>query len=118
MIRPQCSFEDIPMRKPRDFDSELKTLTDKARQLRTRKVQQLGELVIACGTDTLPIEQLAGALLATAKAEPAAKEEWRKAGATFFRGSRGAARGAGGDARTHAPAAGSNQQHEGSDRAS
>jgi hypothetical protein len=80
------------MRIPRDFDSELKALTDKARQLRTRKVQQLGELVIACGADALPVEQLAGALLAAGKAEPAAKEEWRKVGTAFFQGSRGAAR--------------------------
>ncbi len=30
------------MRKPRDFDGELKALQDKARELKTRKVQQLG----------------------------------------------------------------------------
>jgi hypothetical protein len=40
------------MRKPRDFDGELKALQDKARELRTRKAQQLGELVIATGADT------------------------------------------------------------------
>ena len=34
------------MRKPRDFDAELKALGDKARDLKSRKVQQLGELVI------------------------------------------------------------------------
>ena len=37
------------MRKPRDFDAELKALGDKARDLKSRKVQQLGELVIATG---------------------------------------------------------------------
>jgi len=37
------------MRKPRDYDAELKALEDKARELKTRKVQQLGELVIATG---------------------------------------------------------------------
>jgi hypothetical protein len=37
------------MRKPRDFDSELKALTDKQKQLKERKVHQLGELVIARG---------------------------------------------------------------------
>ena len=42
---------EIAMRKPRDFDAELKALDDKARELRTRKVQQLGELVIATGAD-------------------------------------------------------------------
>jgi hypothetical protein len=39
------------MRKPRDFDSELKALADKAKQLKERRVQQLGELVIATGAD-------------------------------------------------------------------
>lgn len=39
------------MRKPRDYDAELKALVDKARELKTRKVQQLGELVIATGAD-------------------------------------------------------------------
>ena len=38
------------MRKPRDFDSELKALTEKAKQLKSRKVLQLGELVIATGS--------------------------------------------------------------------
>ncbi|WP_246675008.1 conjugal transfer protein TraD [Mesorhizobium sp. B2-4-11] len=41
------------MRKPRDFDAELRALEDKARELKTRKVQQLGELVIATGADQL-----------------------------------------------------------------
>ena len=41
------------MRKPRDFDGELKALGDKARALKSRKVQQLGELVIATGADGL-----------------------------------------------------------------
>ena len=35
------------MRKPRDFDAELKALEDKARDLRSRKVQQLGEGAVA-----------------------------------------------------------------------
>ena len=50
------------MRKPRDYDAELKALDDKARLLRQRKVAPLGELVIACGADALTVEQLAGAL--------------------------------------------------------
>jgi DNA-binding protein H-NS len=73
------------MRKPRDFDSELRALNDKAKQLRARKVDQLGELVIACGTDALPIEQLAGALLAASEADAKTKEGWRQRGAAFFR---------------------------------
>ena len=73
------------MRKPRDFDSELKALTDKARQLKERKVHQLGELVIATGADALSVEQLAGLLLAgVANKDAAAKESWSKRGAAFF----------------------------------
>ncbi len=73
------------MRKPRDYDSELKALNDKARQLREQKLRQLGELVIASGADVLPIEQLAGALLSAADIKDAAtKEGWRKRGVTFF----------------------------------
>ncbi len=44
------------MRKPKDFDAELKALDDKTRLLKSRKLQQLGELVIATGADALPIE--------------------------------------------------------------
>ena len=75
------------MRKPRDFDSELKALADKAKALKERKLTQLGELVIATKADALDIEILAGALLgAAAETDNAAREEWRKAGARFFRG--------------------------------
>lgn len=74
------------MRKPRDFDAELKALTDKARQLKNRKQSQLGELVIATGADELGIEELAGALIAAISAERATREAWRKRGAAFFRG--------------------------------
>ena len=93
------------MRKPRDFDAELKALTDKARQLRARKVDQLGELVVATGADAVPIEQLAGALLATADADAKTKEVWRQRGAAFFRKSGGAAGGDDGNAREPAPGA-------------
>lgn len=73
------------MRKPKDYDAELKALEERARQLRSRKVQQLGELVIATGADSLPVEELAGALL-TAKASKnvAEREGWRTSGAAFF----------------------------------
>lgn len=75
------------MRKPRDFDTELKVLEDKARQLRTRKVQQLGELVIATGADTLTAEELAGALLVLSETkDPGRKEAWARRGAAFFHG--------------------------------
>ncbi len=83
------------MRKPRDFDAELKVLESKARALKERKVQQLGELVIATGADALDPETLAGALLKTMEvADAPRREAWRKRGAEFFLGSsRKAARG-------------------------
>ncbi|WP_319798243.1 conjugal transfer protein TraD [Nitrobacter sp.] len=75
------------MRKPRDYDAELKALEEKARELRTRKVQQLGELVIATGADMLTAEELVGALVALAETKDAGKREvWAKRGAAFFRG--------------------------------
>ena len=73
------------MRKARDFDAELKALGDKARELKTRKVQQLGELVIATGADTLTADELAGALIVLAETKDAArKEAWAKRGVAFF----------------------------------
>lgn len=78
------------MRKPRDFDLELKALADKAKQLKERRVRQLGELVAATGADTLDVDILAGVLLhAVAAKDNAAKEAWRKAGAAFFQGKGG-----------------------------
>ncbi len=75
------------MRRPRDFDTELKALEDKAKELKSRKVQQLGELVIATGADALTIEELAGALVALAETKDAGKREaWTKRGAAFFQG--------------------------------
>jgi hypothetical protein len=76
------------MRKPRDYDAELKALTDKARQLKSRKQTQLGEVVMATGADELTIEELAGALLGAVIAERPAREAWRKRGAAFFCGER------------------------------
>jgi hypothetical protein len=77
------------MRKPRDYDAELKALEQKARQLKSRRQGQLGELVIACGADALTSEELAGALLTIAgTTDSATKEVWRKRGAAFFSGER------------------------------
>ncbi|WP_316213478.1 MULTISPECIES: conjugal transfer protein TraD [unclassified Bradyrhizobium] len=74
-------------RKPRDYDAELKALEDKARDLKSRKVQQLGELVIATGADAFSAEELAGALVALAETKDAAKREaWARRGAAFFQG--------------------------------
>ena len=73
------------MRKPRDFDSELQALAEKAKQLKSRKVLQLGELVIATGADALGPETLTGALLGVVKAKDAKEREaWRVSGVAFF----------------------------------
>jgi Conjugal transfer protein TraD len=75
------------MRKPRDFDQELKALTDKANVLKERKVRQFGELVIATGADNLDAETLTGGLLAMARTKDAKEREaWRASGAAFFQG--------------------------------
>lgn len=75
------------MRRPRDYDAELKALEDKARELKARKVEQLGELVIATGADSLTADELAGALIVLAETTDAGKREaWAKRGAVFFQG--------------------------------
>ena len=75
------------MRKPRDFDSELKALADKAKQLKERRVRDLGALVTATGADALDADVLAGALLdAATNTDKAIGEGWRKRGAAFFQG--------------------------------
>jgi len=98
------------MRKPRDIDSELRALADKAKGLKARRISQLGELVVATGADGLDTEILAGALIAALETRDGdVTEGWRRRGAAFFQrqgrasGSaagarRGAAPGAGGDA--------------------
>ena len=75
------------MRKPRDFDAELKALEHKARDLKARKVQQLGELVVSTGADALSADELAGALIVLAETKDTDKREaWAKRGAAFFQG--------------------------------
>ena len=74
------------MRKPRDYDLDMKALRDRAQLLKTRKVQQLGELVIATGADALPVEQLAGTLLAAVETKDAVVlKGWNERGDAFFR---------------------------------
>ena len=99
------------MRKPRDFDAELKALEDKARELKTRKVQQLGELVIATGADQLSTDELAGALVAIAETKDTSKREaWAKRGVMFFEsGSRRTAPATGRNPRGASAQPGSNQ---------
>ena len=75
------------MRKPRDFDLELKALAEKAKQLKERRVRDLGALVTATGADALDADVLAGVLLdAAANTDMATGEGWRKRGAAFFQG--------------------------------
>ena len=74
-------------RKPRDFDAELNALMDKTRKLKGQKTTQLGELVQVTEADTLPVEALAGALLAAveqARKQPDAVARWTERGQAFF----------------------------------
>ena len=74
-------------RKPRDYDAELQALMDKAKKLRSQKTVQLGELVQVTGADILPVEALAGALLAAveqSKKTPEAVTRWTERGQSFF----------------------------------
>ncbi|WP_454887398.1 conjugal transfer protein TraD [Sphingomonas oryzagri] len=75
------------MRKPRDYDSDLRALAEKAKAIKERRVRQLGDLVAATGADALDADLLAGVLLdAVATKDAATREGWRVAGASFFRG--------------------------------
>jgi conjugative transfer protein TraD len=86
-IIPSSTLLENVMRKPRDFDGELRALQDKARDLKSRKVQQLGELIIATGVDALSADELAGALIVLAETKDSGKREaWAKRGAAFFQG--------------------------------
>jgi hypothetical protein len=112
------TIEDGVMRKPRDYDSELKSLDDKAKLLKERRLHQLGELVVATGADALPVEQLAGVLLAAVETiDTVAKEGWRKRGAAFFQGSRKARGSARHDARSASASNGHAQPAQRQDRA-
>ena len=74
-------------RKPRDFDAELQALMDKAKKVKSQKTTQLGELVQILGADALPMEALAGALLAAleqSKKQPEAVARWTERGQAFF----------------------------------
>ena len=74
-------------RKLRDFDAELQALMDRAKKLKGQKTVQLGELVQVTGADALPVEALAGALLATveqARKQPDAVARWTERGHAFF----------------------------------
>ncbi|EQB00444.1 hypothetical protein L288_18375 [Sphingobium quisquiliarum P25] len=83
----------MAMRKVRDYDAELKALNDKARSLKAKKVEQLGQLVTVTGADTLDPDVLAGVLIAAVETpNTEAKEAWRAKGAAFFQQRRKKAR--------------------------
>jgi len=74
-------------RKPRDFDAELQALMDKAKKVKSQKTVQLGELVQVTGADALPMEALAGALLAAveqSRKSPEAVQRWAERGQAIF----------------------------------
>ena len=73
------------MRKPRDYDAELKALDQRAKELKERKQRQFGVLVIATGADTLPVEELVGTLLLTVEGKGPPKDECQRRGERFFR---------------------------------
>ena len=73
------------MRKVRDYDAELRALGDKAKTIKARRVEQLGQLVAATGADALDAETLAGVLLdAVGSKDASIREAWRAKGAAFF----------------------------------
>ncbi len=73
------------MRKPRDYDSQLKALDDKAKLLRSARLTQLGTLVITTGADALSIEELTGALLSAVETKDATiLKGWRDQGTASF----------------------------------
>jgi len=79
-------------RKPRDYDAELQALMDKAKKLKSQRTVQLGELVQVTGADALPIEALAGALLAAveqSKKTPEAVARWTDRGQALFQAGAG-----------------------------
>ena len=74
------------MRRPKDFDAQLKALADKAKTLKENKLRRLGELVVATGADAIDMETLAGGLVAiTATKDQAQRTAWKKAGEEMFR---------------------------------
>ena len=92
------------MRKPRDFDAALKTLTEKTKALKETKRRQLGDLIVATGADVLDIDTLAGGLIAMMHTtDTAQKQRWRKQGEEFFRKAKAAQGGTTGERESSAP---------------
>ena len=89
-------------RKPRDFDAKFQALMDKAKKVKEQETVQLDELVQLTGADALPMEALAGALLAAieqSKKSPEAVARWTERGqAVFQQGGKRGGKAASGDA--------------------
>ena len=76
-------------RKPRDYDAELSALMEKAKKVKSQKTTQLGEIVQITGADAMPVEAVAGILLAAveqSKKQPEAVARWAERGAALFQG--------------------------------
>ncbi len=87
-------------RKPRAYDAELSALMERAKKLKNQKTVQFGELVQITGADALPVEALAGVLLAAveqSRKQPEAVARWTERGQGFFQngGKRGSKAGSG-----------------------
>jgi len=75
------------VRKTRDYDAELRALGEKAKALKAKKVEQLGQLVTSTGADALDLDILAGILITAVESSNAEeKEAWRAKGSAFFQG--------------------------------
>ena len=75
------------MRKPRDFDAELKALENKARDLKSPQGAAAWRTGHRHRGRRLSTDELAGALIVLAETREAGKREaWAKRGAAFFQG--------------------------------
>jgi hypothetical protein len=73
------------MRMIKDYEARLTALNKLKTSIIAKKVQQLGQLVIATGLGDLEPEVIAGIMLhAMAKADSERMEHWRAKGAAFF----------------------------------
>lgn len=78
-------MRELRVRKTRDYDAELRALGEKAKALKAKKVEQLGQLVTSTGADALDLDILAGILITAVDSSNAEeKEAWRAKGYAFF----------------------------------
>lgn len=75
------------MRKPRDFDAELKALDDRAKDSRRRRCNSWGNSSSPPGRTHSRRKNWGGALIVLAETKEAGKRQaWAKRGAAFFQG--------------------------------